>query len=99
MTAAGICPLDRLVRLSAAHDHAREALCRGVEEELPLGTIIEATLGNARIRGEVTGYGSTWSCHSAGCVWVRNTRTGKTRRVYPALDTEAVRVVMKPNNS
>ena len=92
------CNLEQLVRLSAKHDEAREAWCQAVQEELPRGTIIEATLGNARVRGEVTGYGSDWSCVSAGCVYVRNVRTGKSRRVWPTLDTEDVRVISKPND-
>jgi hypothetical protein len=82
--------INRLKRLEAKYKKARQEWCNAIEEELPIGTILKATLSNACIRGEVIGYGRDYY---GGSVLVQNTHTGKTRRVCPTFSDHEVRVV------
>lgn len=50
-----------------------------VEACFPIGTVIGVKLGNARITGEVEGYGFWWS--EPRELRIRNVRTGKKRTV------------------
>ena len=89
--------LDRLVRLDEEFRNACRALCDATKQELPVGTIIEATLGRSRVRGEVVGHAEGWSTYYAGSVNVRNLKSGKIRRVTPHYDGHEVTVISLPN--
>jgi len=89
--------LRRLVRLDQAFRQACKNLCDATAEELPVGTVIDATLGRARIRGEVVSHSKGWSVHYAGSVMVRNSATGKIRRVTPNYEGHAMRIVSRPD--
>lgn len=89
--------LDRLVRLDRDFRDACRALCDAAKEELPVGTILEATLGRSRIRGEVVSHAEGWSTYYAGSINVRNLKSGKIRRVTPHYDGHEVTVVSLPN--
>jgi hypothetical protein len=88
--------LDRLVRLYNSFRNSCLHLCDATRDELPVGTIIEATLGNSRIRGEVVSHAESWSTTYAGSVNVRNLQTGKIRRVNPHRESENVTVISLP---
>lgn len=85
-----------LVRLEAEFRHACHVLCAATKAELPVGTVLEATLGRSRIRGEVVSHAEGWSAYYAGSVYVRNMRSGKIRRVNPHYDGHEVVVVSTP---
>ena len=91
--------LDRLVRLNEEFRNACRTLCDAAKEMLPVGTILEATLGRGRIRGEVVGHADGWSTYYAGSVNVRNLKSGKIRRVTPHYDGHEVTVISLPNAS
>lgn len=90
--------LDRLVRLDREFRNACRALCDAAKETLPIGTILEATLGRGRIRGEVVGHAEGWSTYYAGSVNVRNLKSGKIRRVTPHYEGHEVTVISLPND-
>jgi hypothetical protein len=84
--------IERLVRLRAKLQAAERELVRATLEELPVGTVIRATLGGHRITATVTGHYSTCFAY-CGSVFVRNVLTGAERRVTPHYDGHAVEVV------
>ncbi|MFW6217425.1 MAG: hypothetical protein ACOC4K_00370 [Verrucomicrobiota bacterium] len=96
--AAEAVDLNRLVRLDEEFRNACRALCDAAKETLPAGTIIEATLGRSRVRGEVVSHAEGWSTYYAGSVNVRNLKSGKIRRVIPHYDGHEVTVVSLPNH-
>lgn len=61
---------------------AQERLVAAVERAFPIGSIVEATIGNARIRGPVVNHGGPGDY--AGYIWIVNERTGKERHFYAA---------------
>lgn len=71
--------LAKVPRALARYKKAKDALRATVEAAYPHGTTIAATLGRARIVGEVTCH-----CWEVGYVIVANEATGKHRKVYVA---------------
>ena len=96
---AGPGNIERLVRLERVRKDAVRNLCKAAEEELPVGTILEATLGRSRITGEVVGHADEWSSFYAGSVNVRNLKSGKIRRVDPSYSGCEVKVIALPNSA
>lgn len=90
--------LIRLRGLNQQLCDAVRALCHAVQQELPVGTVIEATLGRSRIRGEVVGHAEGWSATYAGSVDVRNVKSGKIRRVTPHDPCHEVTVISFPED-
>jgi hypothetical protein len=97
-TTAPAVDLPRLVRLNEEFRNACRALCDAAKEILPVGTIIEATLGRSRIRGEIVSHAQSWSTLYAGSVNVRNLKSGKIRRVTPHYESHEVTVISLPND-
>ena len=89
--------VERLVRLNVKRMEAERALVRATREELPVGTVLQATLGGHRITATVTGHCSTFSAY-CGSVFVRNVLTGAERRVTPHYEGHAVDVVSVPQD-
>lgn len=69
---------DALDRYKAAE----KSLAKAMERAYPIGTIVAATLGNARVRGPVQWTGATG--YYLGYVGITNEETGKARRFYAA---------------
>lgn len=88
--------LQRIRDMRKEFMDACRALCDVVREELPTGTIIEATLGSARIRGEVVDHHNGWSAWGAGDITVRNLKTGKLRSVTPHYEGHELKVISIP---
>ena len=89
----------KLKRLAQRRREATDALCAGVAELFPIGSVVEVTIGRATFRAEVIDHARGWSEYYAGSIRVRNIKTGCVRRVYPAADCYNVRIIMPPNDS
>lgn len=62
-----------------AHSEAANHLINTIKSEYPEGCEIECTIGRARIRAKVTGYGCAW--HRPAHMIVENVVTGKRRTI------------------
>jgi hypothetical protein len=74
--------LARLPAAVARFKSAEEALVVAVVRAYPLGAIVGATLGRARIYGPVVGHGGTG--YHRGYIGIKNEATGKERWFYAA---------------
>ncbi len=88
-----------LIRLKTLKEAFRKSCCDlndATAEELPVGTILEATLGKSRIRGRVKSHASGYNRYYAGTLIVTNLTTGKERRVNPSSESENVTIISLP---
>lgn len=69
---------NSIVEARQTWKHASAALNKAIIEALPLGTIVEVTLGGRRITGRVNGHPQDWSARP-GHFSIENVATGKTR--------------------
>lgn len=88
--------LQRIRDMRKEFMDACRALCDVTKEELPNGTIVEVTMGNARIRGEVTSHAEGWTAYGSGDITVRNLKTGKLRSVTPCYEGHDLKVISIP---
>lgn len=72
-------PLAKVPDALARYKAAEKALQRAIERAYPVGTIVSATLGRARVRGAVTCH-----CYTVGYIVIENETTGKERKFYAA---------------
>lgn len=88
--------LSKLPDALDAFKRAEKRLLRAVERAYPVGAIVEATIGNARVRGPVLSHGGPG--YYAGYIVIENERTGKQRSFYAARrDLHDVAVLELPN--
>jgi hypothetical protein len=66
-----------------AYRLAEEALRSACRKALPIGTNMAVSLGGRFVIGKVERYGPSWTAPSD--IVIRNTRTGKLRRVIRCL--------------
>ena len=81
--------------IQAAHDAYRKAathLRDVVALEFPVGSIVEAKLGSATIRGRVVDHTSTW-WYQPGTFQIRNLKTNKERVVDPRSKIQNVTLI------
>lgn len=74
--------LGRVPDALRAYRLAEARLVRAVERAYPIGAIVSATIGNARIRGTVVAHCGTG--YYRGYIEIENERTGKKRCFYVA---------------
>lgn len=91
--------LSYLAQLAKQSREASRAMCEAAQAMLPIGTVLEATLGRSRVRGEVIGHAEGSSAYYAGSVAVRNLKTGKIRRVTPHDEDQEVTVISLPQTT
>jgi hypothetical protein len=89
--------LSYLAQLNERSREASRNLCAAARAMLPIGTVLEATLGRSRIRGKVIGHADGSSAYYAGSVAVRNLKSGKIRRVTPHDEGHEVTVISLPH--
>ena len=73
-------------RLIAAHNRvmdAQKALIAATKRALPVGTIVEVTLGRATVTGIVESHSDCYYSMSAGEITIRNLQTDKPRSFSP----------------
>jgi hypothetical protein len=80
---------SRIARAKLRYQNALAALTTAVKTSYPVGTVIDVTIGHARIRAEVIAHRS-WSDPR---VFVRNIETGATRK-FTATDERCKVVVI-----
>lgn len=90
-------PLARVPVALQAYKDAEERLAKAMERAYPLGAIVAATIGNARIRGVVTSVAGTG--YYRGHLWITNEVTGKGRHFYAAdRSLHDVELIALPDN-
>lgn len=85
-----------IARIAAAHKQyvqAAQALVVAVEEEIPIGSVIEVNLGRSLVRGEVKSAGGCWWYDPAKVV-IENVDTGKIRK-FSATDDSCAMVLIE----
>ncbi len=80
-----------------AHERASKALVEATIRAYPVGTIIEVTLGNARVTGRVTGSGGYW-WYNPGTVTIVNLNTNSTRRFSATHEGHDVKITSRPGD-
>jgi len=75
-------PLTKLPDALARYERAEAALIKAVEAAYPIGAVVGATIGRARIYGAVENHGGPG--YYAGYIWIVNEATGKKRHFYAA---------------
>jgi hypothetical protein len=77
--------VSRLTELYDArlrYEHARKALEKAVRRAYPAGATVAVSIGRARVRGPVIGWGE--GSYRVGYIGIRNEVTGKERWFYAA---------------
>lgn len=74
--------LTKMYDAHQRHERAEEALAKAVERAYPIGAIVSATIGRARVRGPVIGHGGTG--YHLGYIGIENEVTGAKRWFYAA---------------
>lgn len=77
------------------YEHAAERLMTVTERVYPIGAIIDATMGRARIRAEVIRHAGHTN-HEPAAIIVRNVDTGKNRRLSASFDDHDIEIVSLP---
>lgn len=77
--------------LKAASDNLRSV----IRQEFPIGTTLCATIGRSRFVATVEKYGCEWQIED-GDLYVRNTATGKLRRINVTWDGNEISHVRRP---
>lgn len=72
-------PLNKIIEAKQTWEHAKRALVKAVAETLPLGTIVQVTLGGHWITGRVVRHPEAW-CDRPMYIEIENVITGKRRR-------------------
>ncbi len=75
-------PLAKLSDAVSAYEKAEKALVAAVERAYPIGAIVSATIGRARVRGPVVNHGGPG--YNRGYIYIINEFTGKKRHFYAA---------------
>lgn len=81
---------ERIVAAEKRLKAAKEALRAAVREAYPVGTVLEVTMGRARITGEVLSYGL-----EPKEVVIQNLQTRTTRRFSATYPPHDIRIVKK----
>lgn len=74
--------LEKLSDAIAAYEKAQKTLVAAVERAYPIGAIVSATIGRARVRGPVVGHSGPG--YNIGHIYIINEFTGKRRHFYAA---------------
>jgi hypothetical protein len=76
------------------YERAAEALVKSAEICYPIGSVVEVTLGIARIRGRVVAHGTSW--YDPDSVQIENVLTGKRRRFSATCDSYRPEFISAP---
>ena len=87
-----------LLDFENALTQAAKVIIAKIDELYPIGSIIEANMGNARIRMEVTGtkLGSWCPLHETTYIYGKNIKTGKPRKLSVTHDSHEIITLSRP---